>query len=134
MSPIPVAIELRARTASFKWQVSPLLYILFPGIGLGLSLRVKCPARVPLAGQHSSVAVARNVLHLEAVPLTERSTSLGLALCGDADAQVLAVVARLVFDGDDGAFRYPALDLRVFIHHEVHGFLAAAIVHFESER
>jgi hypothetical protein len=55
-----------------KWQVSPLL---FPGIGLGLSLRVKCPARVPLAGQHSSVAVARNVLHLEAVPLTERSTS-----------------------------------------------------------
>src|SRR5215472_5879147 len=76
MSPIPVAIELRARTASFKWQVSPLLYILFPGIGLGLSLRVKCPARVPLAGQHSSVAVARNVLHLEAVPLTERSTSL----------------------------------------------------------
>src|SRR6516165_638804 len=56
-----------------KWQVSPLL---FPGIGLGLSLRVKCPARVPLAGQHSSVAVARNVLHLEAVPLTERSTSL----------------------------------------------------------
>src|SRR6516165_7933645 len=56
-----------------KWQVSPLL---FPGIGLGLSLRVKCPARVPLAGQHSSVAVARNVLHLEAVPLTERNTSL----------------------------------------------------------
>src|SRR6516225_3704479 len=49
--------------------------ILFPGIGLGLSLRVKCPARVPLAGQHSLVAVARNVLHLEAVPLTERSTS-----------------------------------------------------------
>ena len=42
-----------------KWQVSPLL---FPGIGLGLSLRVKCPARVPLAGQHSSVAVARNGL------------------------------------------------------------------------
>src|SRR5215469_7665289 len=43
-------------------------------MGLGLSLRVKCPARVPIAGQHSSVAVARNVLHLEAVPLTERST------------------------------------------------------------
>src|SRR6516165_10111604 len=59
-----------------KWQVSPLL---FPGIGLGLSLRVKCPARVPLAGQHSSVAVARNVLHLEAVPLTERSTSRPLS-------------------------------------------------------
>src|SRR5215472_18807780 len=76
MSPIPVAIELRARTASFKWQVARCCYILFPGIGLGLSLRVKCPARVPIAGQHSSVAVARNVLHLEAVPLTERSTSL----------------------------------------------------------
>src|SRR6516225_4281598 len=43
-------------------------------MGLGLSLRVKCPARVPLAGQHSSVAVARNVLHLEAVffPLSNR--------------------------------------------------------------
>ena len=64
-------IELRARTASFKWQVSPLLLYSLPWH----RARTEPSRKVSLAGQHSSVAVARNVLHLEAVPLTERSTS-----------------------------------------------------------
>ena len=59
---------------------------------------------------------------------------MSLALRGDADAEVLAVVARLVFDGDDGALRNASFDLRVFVEDKVHRALGAPVVHFQSER
>lgn len=57
-----------------------------------------------------------------------------LALSGDAQADILAVAARLVFDSHDGAFRYASLDLCVFIDDKVHGALVRAIIHLQSER
>src|SRR6516165_12355877 len=69
-------IELRARTASFKWQVSPLLLDSLPWHRARTepSRKVSCQSascRATLFGGSREKCFA-----LEAVPLTERSTSL----------------------------------------------------------
>src|SRR6516162_7352724 len=69
-----------------------------------------------------------------ALPVSERRTRIRSALRADAEADILPVVARLVFDGDDGAFRYASLDLCVFIEDKVHRALVGAIIHLQSER
>ena len=66
--------------------------------------------------------------------VSELRTRIGSALRGDAEADILAVVARLVFDGDDGAFGYASLDFCVFIDDKVHRALVGAIIHLQSER
>src|SRR5215468_9819998 len=75
-SPSSTPIELRARTASFKWQVSPLLLYSLPWHRARTepSRKVSCQSascRATLFG-----GSREKCLHLEAVPLTERSTSL----------------------------------------------------------
>ena len=67
-------------------------------------------------------------------PVSELRIGIPLALRGDAEAEIRAFVARLVVDGDDGAFRYASLDLCVFIDDKVHGALVRAIIHLQSER
>ena len=69
-----------------------------------------------------------------ALPVSELRMGIPLALRGDAEADILAVVARLVFDGDDGAFGYASLDLCVFIDDKVHRALVGAIIHLQRER
>src|SRR5215472_13855139 len=63
-------------------------------------------------GRNPRVHPRRKVM---ALPVSELRIGIPLALRGDAEADILAVVARLVVDGDDGAFRYASLDLCVFI-------------------